>query len=147
MIKICRDCGRELPLGEFYKHKEMLDGHLNKCKQCVKTRVTRHRIENLDQIRAYDRERGKLEHRIINNVKTTQRRRMEVEGYNAAHMAVARAVGKGELIKPTRCQICTRESRVEAHHADYSKPLDVLWVCVVCHRNIHKNINKIAKLG
>lgn len=34
--KICFKCGSELPLSDFYKHKKMSDGHLNKCKQCTK---------------------------------------------------------------------------------------------------------------
>jgi len=34
--KICRKCGISKSLDEFYKHKEMLDGHLNICKECKK---------------------------------------------------------------------------------------------------------------
>jgi hypothetical protein len=147
MTKVCRECGQELPLTDFYKHSEMADGHLNKCKRCVRNRVSKHRSEHLDRIREYDRERGKLEHRMKQKTEITRRRRGEVKGYNAAHLAVSRALAKGELIKPERCQICTREARLEAHHADYSKPLEVLWVCVVCHRNIHKNIKRIAKIS
>lgn len=34
--KICKKCGRELPLSEFHKHKGMKDGYINECKECVK---------------------------------------------------------------------------------------------------------------
>jgi len=35
--KKCRgECGKILPLSEYYKHKQMFDGHLNICKECKK---------------------------------------------------------------------------------------------------------------
>jgi len=34
--KPCIICGEVKPLDEFYKHKKMGDGHLNKCKSCTK---------------------------------------------------------------------------------------------------------------
>lgn len=53
-----------------------------------------------------------------------------------ARLAVRRAIERGELIKPERCQRCNRRASgnaMHAHHADYDEPLDVEWLCRRCH--------------
>jgi hypothetical protein len=50
-----------------------------------------------------------------------------------AHAKVRRAVLAGKITRPDRCQECGRECVPQAHHGDYSKPLDVAWLCPPCH--------------
>jgi hypothetical protein len=52
-----------------------------------------------------------------------------------AHWAVYKAVKKGKLIRKP-CEVCGVE-RSQAHHHDYSKPLDVRWLCKKCHEAEH----------
>lgn len=56
--------------------------------------------------------------------------------------AVRRAIKIGVLVRPSACARCGAPDRkgadgrstIQAHHADYSRPLDVEWICSKCHR-------------
>lgn len=52
--------------------------------------------------------------------------------------SVIKAIGEGILVRPNRCSECTSVAFCEGHHDDYSKPLDVRWLCISCHQNHHK---------
>lgn len=119
-MKECRECHIEKPLSDYYRHAMMRDGHLNKCKPCVRSRVRRHRDENIDRIRAYDRKRG---YREYDAVKAAARRKVNHE------------LAAGRLVRKP-CVRCG-DVKAEAHHEDYSKPLDVVWMCKTHHAEAH----------
>jgi hypothetical protein len=133
--KQCFKCQTIKPLEEFYKHSKMADGHLNKCKTCAKSDVSKHREQNLEKIREYDRTRGKLPERIKKSIAFTKAWRSQDKRRVAAHNAVARALKLGQLT-PRPCEKCSCEITV-AHHEDYDKPLDVVWLCQSCHKKRH----------
>jgi hypothetical protein len=63
----------------------------------------------------------------------------------ASNRAVWTAVKNGELVKPLACEDCERavESRqLHGHHEDYSKPLEVEWLCAKCHKDRHGGMTK-----
>jgi DnaJ-class molecular chaperone len=47
------------------------------------------------------------------------------------------AVWTGKVVKPTRCDDCGATGQINGHHHDYSKPLDVQWLCAACHGRAH----------
>lgn len=141
--KKCFKCGTVQPLSEFYKHSGMADGHLNKCKTCAKKDVLIHRGKNLEKIRAYDRERGKLDHRIALRVMVTRAWRAEDKRRSKAHNAVCKSILNGKLIK-ANCEKCN-DAKSVAHHEDYDKPLQIIWLCTICHKQRHKEINENIK--
>jgi hypothetical protein len=156
MSKICRQCLAEKPLVEFYRHRQMADGFLNECKSCVKTRVKTHRDQNIDKIRAYDRSRGSLAHRVSARKKyaKTEQGREALRRGNLKYFArypekrranniVNNAIRNGTLIRQS-CVRCGSDS-AEAHHEDYAKPLDVIWFCDLHHKERHKELRNNAR--
>lgn len=55
----------------------------------------------------------------------------------AAYGLLTKAVKTGRLVPPAACSCCGEKCRPHGHHTDYSNPLDVLWLCYWCHRQIH----------
>jgi hypothetical protein len=137
--KECFKCKTVKPLEDFYKHSMMADGHLNKCKACTKSDVLEHRTKNIERIREYDRERAKNPERKAANLSVNQAWRREDPRRQRAHNAVTRAIKKGLLVRVPCCRCGVERSL--AHHEDYDKPLDVIWLCQPCHKQRHKEID------
>ena len=69
-----------------------------------------------------------------------------------AQNLVEYAVKTGVLIRKDRCESCGAQgtfrdgrSTIQAHHCDYNRPLDVMWLCQKCHHEWHKHHRAIPK--
>jgi transposase-like protein len=69
------------------------------------------------------------------------RRQIQARAYNAVVTALRRGI-----LERQPCEACSRDSQqtgidfrtdIHAHHDDYSKPLDVRWLCPSCHKKHH----------
>ncbi len=155
ITKRCTKCKVEKTKSEFYKHKKMSDGYLSECKECVKKRIRAHRVENLDRIQAYDRMRGSLPHRVAarNEYQKTDAYReshrnacdkwqtKHPERRKASHI-VGNAIRDGKLIPWPICAEPDCRDKPQAHHPDYSSPLDVVWLCSKHHSMAHSLVRK-----
>lgn len=58
------------------------------------------------------------------------------------------AIRRGEIIRPDHCQNCNKPCSPDAHHEDYSKPLEVIFLCDECHgkTRLRSNRNKHRRL-
>ncbi len=56
---------------------------------------------------------------------------------HSARAKLNNALNLGKIIKPRCCLYCT-ESKIEAHHEDYSKPFEVVWLCRKHHADLHR---------
>ena len=136
----------------------MYDGHFNECKKCAKKRVTAHRNKNIEAVREYDRNRPNR----VQRTEDVKKRRLALkvndpqkfkeqesrkqiwrdnnpEKYRA-HNILNNAVRDGKVKKPYKCEACGKRRVLHGHHDDYSKPLDVDWLCSQCHNDHHKEL-------
>ena len=158
--KVCFKCNEEKCLSEFYKHKGMSDGHLNKCKKCARKDVSENRIKNIDYYMEYDKTRSNNPNRInardiyaktekgksaANKAKIKWAEKNIIK--QSAHILVGNYVRDRKLIKLYFCECCGKSgTRIHGHHDDYAYPLVVRWLCSKCHSTWHK-LNGEAKNG
>jgi len=137
--KKCFKCGAEKPLTDFYKHPQMADGRVNKCKECNKRDVRENRADKVEYYRKYDVDRFKNDPAVRERIAKVSRdwNKKHPDRYKA-HTAVGNAVRDGRLIKKP-CEVCGADY-VHGHHDDYSKPLDVRWLCPAHHKAHHDAI-------
>jgi len=74
--------------------------------------------------------------RTLNPEKVRENGRAWDKKTGSASNKVHHAIKKG-LIEKEPCQICGRLPSY-AHHCDYNKPLDVMWLCRKCHTEWHR---------
>lgn len=138
----------------------MGDGYLNKCKECTKLDTRKNREENLEYYQEYDRIRGDLPHRKKLRKEVAKRwgldpelrkkRREQVSKWSetnaikrAAHYIVFYERRSGRLAQKP-CEVCGK-MKVHAHHDDYSKPLDIKWLCAKHHGERHRELNRLRR--
>lgn len=51
-------------------------------------------------------------------------------------------IRKGLIVRPEFCSTCNKSCKPHGHHEDYSKPLEVIWLCRGCHADVHKSMKK-----
>jgi hypothetical protein len=139
--KRCFRCLSQKPIEAFYKHAQMGDGRLGKCKDCTKADSTAHRMANLEKIRAYDLRRASQPHRVANRLRIVKEYTTRFPKRKAANTAVSNAVRDGRLQKQP-CWSCGNSA--VAHHPDYDRPLEVVWLCQAHHKQAHAIVKNYA---
>lgn len=133
-MKICFKCGIEKDADQFYKHPAMKDGRLNKCIECTRDDVSRNYALKRNQYRAYEVGRNQAPQRKEDKLRYQADSRLRDPQKCKARSAVANAKRNGRLVEYP-CWVCG--AKAQAHHRDYSRPLDVEWLCQDHHRQLH----------
>ena len=56
--------------------------------------------------------------------------------------AVLNMASDKRIMKPKYCSNCGEGGCLHGHHDDYSKPLEVVWMCAICHKAFHIDLEK-----
>ena len=147
----CNLCGKFKPKSHFY------NGVTSRCKNCHKANVKKVRESNKDYYLEYDRARSLRPDRVLARKLYHKRMKLDPDYISRnkiarirwaernkekrqANIAVSNAVRDGRLKRPLICQVCCKtKCKIQAHHDNYSKPLNVRWLCIKCHSAHHKD--------
>ena len=146
LMPICKTCQTDKHQSEFY-------AGVPRCKECHKSAVKANykakmlipewREKELDRQRLKEirrRKEGKVG-TYGNTAKHKWRKRHTLK--SLAHSKVASAIKQNKLFRQP-CEKCGDENS-EAHHDDYSKPLDVRWLCNKHHNDHHVEMRRFER--
>jgi hypothetical protein len=78
-----------------------------------------------------------------NNIKYRKMQKQKWPEKEKARKITTKYIRNGKLIRGI-CQNCKDKSKkVHAHHNDYSKPLEITWLCRECHDKEHKRLKNM----
>lgn len=135
-MKECFKCKQVKPLTEFYKHPEMADGRLNKCKECNKNDVKGNYLIKKDDPNYIEKERKRGRNKYYrlyagdnkSNQISNKKWKNKYPEKKKAHS------NSGNLKKPF--------DSAEKHHWSYNEQhyKDVIWVTKKHHSKAHRFI-------
>lgn len=133
--KRCGCCKELRFLVDFPTNKRALSGYYCYCKICANSKNKNNYLNNREKIlkrtKLYRQtEKGKEVMRSA-----TKRSILKFPEKQFARDEVNKALKRGDLTK-LECEFCG-DTKTQAHHSDYSKPLEVRWVCKKHHWELH----------
>ena len=154
MKKKCLKCGQEKDIVFFSKDRTRLSGLQSWCKICRAESSKSWKQKNKKRHCELNRKWEQKNREKVNKTKSLWRKNNK-EIYNEsrrrwkrkhpiahiAHYMVNNEIYNGKLIK-LPCEICGTTNNIHAHHPDYSKPLNIIWLCRKHHIELHSNIFK-----
>lgn len=128
ITKVCFKCRTEKNISEFYKHGQMPDGHLNKCKECTKKDVKENYIKKIEDPEYVEKERarGREKYKRLNYVERTH--------YKKNYSRSTRSIHR--FFKSLNIDLKEKE----LHHWNYTLKHDVFILNKRAHKLVHKDM-------
>lgn len=114
------------------------------CKRCrERRRIRRWRADNPERTKEINR-RSAAKPEAKQAQARYQREHLDTPAFQARRI-LGRAVKAGKVTKPAHCELCSCTD-VVGHHIDYSRPLDVRWLCILHHGLEHRKPEVMMRL-
>lgn len=139
-MRHCSRCLNEKPIDEFALDKRKPEGRAYECRECnrIRNRLSKQALANQNR----EKERLRVKRRYHENKETilAYQKSLNKSPKVRARRLLSYAVRVGKIQKPNICE-CGNIGNLHGHHSDYSKPLDVEWLCSLCHGKQHRQIS------
>ena len=156
-MKTCSKCNQDLPIECFGANRSTRDTLQYWCRSCCAKYRAKNGAANAEYAKRWRRDNPDKAAAIAQNwrdknpnyynlnkerISLTHRAcRARHRDRYLARAAVSHAKANGTL-QPQPCEACGSTREIHAHHEDYSKPLDVVWLCGKHHRARHREIKR-----
>lgn len=149
LVKRCPRCGVVKSMDHYQRCASNSDGLQDRCRVCQNAIIAERDStkEGKLAVRARSRNyarrnRAAVQARrdyyvALNGEDFSRKNQREAPEKKRARDKVYHALKTGKLCKPAYCESCGKDCTPQAHHNDYTKPLEVLWYCTTCHANHH----------
>jgi len=140
--KKCSCCGKEkiYNLEFFMPDKRTKSGMAGRCRKCHRKISKLYSRKYRQEHPEWKKESNKKCKNIIN--KCVRRWIIKHPKKLKAKILAGKALKNGKLQKQ-KCKIC-KKIKTEMHHPNYNKPLKIIWLCKLHHKQLHAGILKLC---
>lgn len=148
----CKSCRKQ----HSVKYRKQNKEKIQKCNRKYRATVKGREVHAASSRKYYKQNRVQIQERQREYAKTPKGRevfanygkryKLENPDKIKAQNDLNNAIRSGEIVRPKNCSECGKEGdthkhfTIHGHHADYSKPLEVVWLCRPCHVDEHRKL-------